>query len=48
MAVKAKVQPFDNAMHSLARVEAMLLGMALECLLKGIYIKRHRVWAGPY
>ena len=47
-AVKAKVQPFDNAMHSLARVEAMLLGMALECLLKGIYIKRHRVWAGPY
>ena len=47
MAVKAKVQPFDNAMHSLARVEAMLLGMALECLLKGIYIKRHRVWADP-
>ena len=29
MAVKAKVHPFDNAMHSLARVEAMLLGMAL-------------------
>ena len=28
MAVKAKVHPFDNAMHSLARVEAMLLGMA--------------------
>ena len=47
MAVKAKVQPFDNAMHSLARVEAMLLGMALECLLKGMYIKRHRVWADP-
>ena len=47
MAVKAKVHPFDNAMHSLARVEAMLLGMALECLLKGIYIKRHRVWADP-
>ena len=47
MAVKAKVQPFDNAMHSLAHVEAMLLGMALECLLKGIYIKRHRVWADP-
>ena len=47
MAVKAKVHAFDNAMHSLARVEAMLLGMALECLLKGIYIKRHRVWADP-
>ena len=47
MAVKAKVQPFDNAMHSLARVEAMLLGMALECLLKGMYIRRHRVWADP-
>ena len=47
MAVKAKVQPFSNAMHTLARVEAMLLGMALECLLKGIYIKRHRVWADP-
>ena len=40
MAVKAKVQPFDNAMDPLARVEAMLLGMALECLLKGMYIRR--------
>ena len=29
MAVKDKVQPFSNAMHSLAGVEAMLLGMAL-------------------
>ena len=47
MAVKAKVQPFDNAMDPLARVEAMLLGMALECLLKGMYIRRHRVWADP-
>ena len=47
MAVKDKVYPFSNAMHSLARVEAMLLGMALECLLKGIYIRRHRVWADP-
>ena len=47
MAVKAKVYPFSNAMHSLARVEAMLLGMALECLLKGIYIRQHRVWADP-
>ena len=47
MAVKAKVQPFDNAMDPLARVEAMLLGMALECLLKGMCIKRHRVWADP-
>ena len=47
MAVKDKVQPFSNAMHSLAGVEAMLLGMALECLLKGIYIRRHRVWEDP-
>ncbi len=47
MAVKAKVQPFDNAMDPLARVEAMLLGIALECLLKGMYIRRHRVWEDP-
>ena len=47
MAVKAKVQPFDNAMDPLARVEAMLLGMALECILKGMYIKRYRVWEDP-
>ena len=48
MAVKAKVQPFDNGgMDPLARVEAMLLGMALECILKGMYIKRHRVWEDP-
>ena len=39
MAVKAKVQPFDNAMDPLARVEAMIL--------KGMYIKRHRVWEDP-
>ena len=39
MAVKAKVQSVGTGgMHSLARVEAMLLGMAL----KGMYIKRHR------
>ena len=31
-------------MHSLAAVQAMLLGMALECRFKGMYIKRHRVW----
>ena len=48
MAVKAKVQPIGNGgMHSLACVEAMLLGMALECLLKGLYIRRHRVWEDP-
>ena len=44
-AVKARVIQFDDGMmHTLAAVEAMLLGLALECLLKGMYIKRHRVW----
>ena len=49
MAVKAEVQSIGTGgmMHSLARVEAMLLGMALECLLKGMYIRRHRVWEDP-
>ena len=48
MAVKAKVQSGGTGgMHTLARVEAMLLGMALECLLKGMYIRRHRVWEDP-
>ena len=37
----------DGLMHSLTAVQAMLLGMALECLLKGMYIKRHRVWDEP-
>ena len=44
-AVKARVLPMEGGlMHSLAAVQAMLLGMALECLFKGMYIKRHRVW----
>ena len=44
-AVEARVQPIENGlMHTLAAVQAMLLGMALECLFKGIYIKRYRVW----
>lgn len=44
-AVKASViQLDDGMMHTLAAVQAMLLGLALECLLKGMYIKRHRVW----
>ena len=48
MAVKAKVQSVGTGgMDPLARVEAMLLGMALECLLKGMYIRRHRVWEDP-
>jgi hypothetical protein len=47
-AIKAAVQDFgDGFMHSIAAVQAMLLGMALECLLKGMYIKRHRVWQEP-
>jgi hypothetical protein len=44
-AVKARVLPDANGLvHSLASVQALLLGYALECLLKGMYIKRHRVW----
>jgi hypothetical protein len=43
--VKAKVQAVgDGLMDTLTAVQAMLLGMALECLLKGAYIKRYRVW----
>ena len=44
MAWRARILPLGRY---LARVEAMLLGMALECILKGMYIKRHRVWEGP-
>lgn len=38
-AVKKEVKDFGGMMHSLAAVEAMLLGFAIECLLKAIYIK---------
>jgi hypothetical protein len=31
-------------MHSLAAVQAMLLGLALECLLKGMWIKNKKAW----
>jgi len=34
----------DGGMHSLAAVQAMLVGMALECLLKGMWIKKHKAW----
>jgi hypothetical protein len=37
----------DGLMDSLAAVQAMLLGLAFECLLKGMYIKLHRVWEEP-
>jgi hypothetical protein len=44
-AVKARVvDVFDGGMHSLAAVQAMLVGMALECLLKGMWIKKHKAW----
>ena len=44
-AVKARVQDVGAGfMHSLAAVQAMLLGMALECLLKGMWIKKHKAW----
>jgi len=49
-AVKAKVSPDTDGhglMHTLASVQALLLGYTLECLLKGMYIKRHRVWEEP-
>src|SRR5205823_1857340 len=38
-AVRKEVNDFGGMMHSLAAVEAMLLGFAIECLLKAIYIK---------
>ncbi len=39
-AVKEKVIDFgEGGMHSLAAVQAMLLGFAIECMLKGMYIK---------
>jgi len=38
-AVTEKVGNFGEMMHSLAAVQAMLLGMAIECMLKGIYIE---------
>ena len=31
-------------MHSLAAVQAMLLGLAIECLLKGMWIKKKQPW----
>jgi hypothetical protein len=44
-AVRARVvDVFDGGMHSLAAVQAMLVGMALECLLKGMWIKKHKAW----
>ena len=46
-AVKAKVIGHgDGLMHSLVAVQAMLLGLALECLLKGVWIKKHQPWTG--
>ena len=38
-AVRKEVKDFGGMMYSLAAVEAMLLGFAIECLLKAIYIK---------
>ena len=47
-AVRAAVQhPDGDGMHTLTVVQAMLLGMVLECLFKGIHIKRYRVWEEP-
>ena len=45
-AVKSRVvpDPTGNSMHSLAVVQALLLGFALECLLKGMWIKTHKAW----
>jgi hypothetical protein len=44
-AVKARVvDVFDGGMDSVAAVQAMLVGMALECLLKGMWIKKHKAW----
>ena len=44
-AVKSRVyNSGDGMMHSLAAVQAMLLGFAIECLLKGMWIKKHQPW----
>ena len=43
-AVKAKVIDFSPMMHSLEAVQAMLVGYALECLLKGMWIKNNKAW----
>jgi hypothetical protein len=47
-AVKEKVLDLGPMMHSLAAVQAMLLGLALECLLKGMWIKKHRAWLAQH
>ena len=47
-AVKARVQNLGAGfMYSLAGVQALLLGMALESLLKGMWIKKHKAWQNP-
>lgn len=43
-AVKDRVPAFSGLMPTLASVQALLLGLALECLLKALWIKSHRAW----
>ena len=44
-AVKSRVHNLGGGMmHSLAAVQAMLLGLAIECLLKGMWIKKKQPW----
>ena len=43
-AVKDRVPAFSGLMPSLASVQALLLGLALECLLKALWIKSHKAW----
>ena len=43
-AIGERVSDLGDMMHTLAGVQAMLLGLAIECLLKGIWIKSHKAW----
>ena len=43
-AVKDRVPAFSGLMPTLASVQALLLGLALECLLKALWIKSHKAW----
>ena len=47
-ALKEKVLDLSPGMHSLAAVQAMLLGLAIECLLKGPWIKNQKAWVDAH
>jgi hypothetical protein len=43
-AVKDRVPTYTGLMPTLASVQALLLGLALECLLKALWIKSRKAW----